>query len=873
MDEKKYTPIMQQYLGIKKKHEGYLVFFRLGDFYEMFFEDAKIAAGELDLVLTSREGGSGERVAMCGVPHHAVDGYLSRLVAKGYKIVICEQMEDASAAVGGLIKRDVVRIVTPGTLTQSEMLAENSNNYIAGIYAGEKQCGLAAADVSTGSFYLTGFDGVDMLDHLLNELGAYTPAEVIFNDDLSIYPKLNTYLRDRISSSVSDRQEMRFELNKASSALTDQFLKSAQELGLEGKDDMIRAAGGLLDYLYETQKTDLSYIRTINVYDGQKYMCIDINTRRNLELCRTMRGNEKKGSLLWVLDRTKSAMGARTLKKWIEQPLTNCYEIQQRQEAVRSLFKDMIERGKLMNALGELSDIERIMTRVAYTSANCKDLLALGASIAKYPLIRSIISPFDCAALKEIHAKLGGLEGVAQLISEAIEDDPPHSVREGGMIRTSFNADVARLREVMRDGKSWITRIETSEREATGIKTLKVSYNRVFGYYIEVTKSNLTQIPDRYIRKQTLANCERFITQELKEMEAEILSATDKLRTIEYDIFMKLLHVIVQKIAEIQVSADAIAKLDALCSLAEAAVKNNYTAPEVDYSDVLDLKDARHPVVEKLLEDSMFVPNDTLLDCDDNMLCIVTGPNMAGKSTYMRQIALITIMAQIGSFVPAKSARVGIVDQVFTRIGASDDLTSGQSTFMLEMNEVAYILDNATKKSLIIYDEIGRGTSTYDGMSIARAIVEYTASKKLGARTVFATHYHELTELEGQISGVKNYNITVKKRGDELIFLRKIVRGGADDSYGIEVAILAGLPGEVIKRSKDILRSLEEHTDVKSPQIKPKIQEKQDEMDNVSFDDLRNEEIAERIGKLDLNILTPIEAMNILYELNKLVKS
>ncbi|MHC1693734.1 MAG: DNA mismatch repair protein MutS [Eubacteriales bacterium] len=860
--EGKFTPIIQQYLDLKNQYREYLLMFRLGDFYEMFFEDATVASEELDLVLTGRESGEG-RAPMCGVPFHSADGYIAKLIGKGYKIAVAEQMEDPPVA-KGLIRREVVRIITPGTVIESGMLSETSNNFIASIFVGDTSCGVAFADVSTGVFYVTGFEGADHIQKLTNETGTFAPSEVLINLPADTLPALSSLLRDRLNAVVDRRDSLSAE--KSEELLLKQFGSDSGALGFSGNLERIRAAGTLLDYLYTTQMTDLSYIKNLNIYDEREYMSIDINSRRSLELTASMRGGDKKGSLLWVLDKTKTSLGARLLKRWLEQPLLNCYQIRRRQDAIAALCSDPPGRDELGQSLSGVGDIERIMTKVVYKTANARDLRALCSTLERLPHVKAALAGQKSELLRSLHDGIDELADIRALIDSAIEEEPPHSIREGGMIKSSFHADVEHLRSVMKDGKGWIAKIEAAEREATGIKTLKIGYNKVFGYYIELTKSNVSQAPGRYIRKQTLTGAERYITQELKDMESSILGASDRLVALEGEIFAKVLDVVAGKIHRFQQSAAAVAQADTLYSLSEVSAKNGYACPEVDTSDIIEIRDGRHPVVEKVLGGGYYIPNDTMLDCRDNRLAIITGPNMAGKSTYMRQTAVIVIMAQIGCFVPVKSARIGLVDKVFTRVGASDDLAAGQSTFMLEMSEVAYILYNATKKSLIIYDEIGRGTSTYDGMSIARAVVEYTAGKKLGAKALFATHYHELTELEDSVPGVVNYNIAAKKRGDEITFLRKIVRGGADDSYGIEVAILAGVPQEVISRSKQVLAALEKHEPVKSKTTA----KKQDDGGMVSLDDLKNDEIIARIEKLDLNVITPIEAMNILYELKKM---
>ena len=859
------TPMMQQYLDIKEQNKDAIIFFRLGDFYEMFFEDAKLVSRELELTLTGRDCGEGQRAPMCGVPYHAVETYLGRLVAKGYKVAICEQTEDPSQA-KDIVRREIVRIVTPGTVFESELLNESKNNYICSIYLGMNMAGVTFADVSTGDISATVIDGEQYQMRLLNELATYSPKEVMLNVRKEQCPSLYNYLTQRLGAFVSDGQADRFENERAKSAIIRQFgklptdAKDGNELGI------IYSAGALLDYITDTQKTDTSYIKELKIYKTGQYLEIDLNTRRNLELTETMRSKEKRGSLLWVLDKTKSSLGARLLRKWVETPLVNTHFITRRQKAVEELYGDYFKRQELSECMKSVLDLERLMTKIAYGSANGKDLKSISLTLAVIPQVKELLKDSKSEELRDIYDKIDLLSDVYQLIETSIVDDPPFSIREGGVIRKGYSEEVDRLNDIITNGKQYVTDLEEREREKTGIKKLKVGYNRVFGYYIEILRSNTEEIPENYIRKQTLSNCERYITQELKDLEATILGASDRIASLEYNIFQQIREKIASQSERIQRSAYLLSLVDVYTSLADVAVKNNYVCPEVDYGDTIDIKDGRHPVVELFVKDSYFVPNDTKLDTANNRLMLITGPNMAGKSTYMRQVALITLMAQIGSFVPAKEARVGIVDKIFTRIGASDDLASGQSTFMLEMNEVAYILKNATKKSLIIYDEIGRGTSTFDGMSIAKAVAEYSAGKKIGAKTLFATHYHEMTSLEGQIDGIVNYNIAAKKKGDELIFLRKIVKGATDDSYGIEVALLAGVPNSVIKRAKEILKDIEENGKVYVKTVT------QEESNELSFDTINNNEVIDKIKNVDINTMTPIEAMGFLYELKKTVQ-
>ena len=859
------TPMMQQYLDIKEKNKDCIIFFRLGDFYEMFFDDAVLVSRELELTLTGRDCGEGNRAPMCGVPYHAVETYLGRLVSKGYKVAICEQTEDPSQT-KDIVRREIVRIVTPGTVIESELLTENKNNYICSLYLDGKSVGITFADISTGDISATEISGEQYLERMLNEIATYSPKELMLNIKKEQCIGLYNYATQRLNAFVNENQSDRYELARAKGELIRQFGKLPTDNGDSVSDAIIRSAGALLDYITETQKTDSSYIKDLKIYHSGQYLEIDLNTRRNLELTETMRSKEKRGSLLWVLDKTKSSPGARLLRKWVETPLVNTYYITRRQKAVAELYNDYFKREELSECMKNVLDLERLMTKVMYGSAGGKDLKSISATLAVVPQVKELISDLTSDELSGIYNEIDELRDIYTLIEEAIVDDPPFSIREGGIIRKGYNEEVDRLNDIITNGKQYVRDLEEREKEKTGIKKLKIGYNRVFGYYIEVLRSNTEPIPENYIRKQTLSNCERYITQELKDLESTILGASDRIAGIEYEIFQKIREKIASQADRIQKTSYRLALIDVYVSLADVAVKNNYVCPEVDYSDVIEIKDGRHPVVEMFVKDSYFVPNDTTLDTGRNRLMLITGPNMAGKSTYMRQVALIALMAQIGSFVPAKEARLGVVDKIFTRIGASDDLASGQSTFMLEMNEVAYILKNATKKSLIIYDEIGRGTSTFDGMSIAKAVAEYSAGKKLGAKTLFATHYHEMTSLEGQYDGIVNYNIAAKKKGDELIFLRKIVRGATDDSYGIEVALLAGVPNPVIKRAKEILKEIEEGGQTVVRVVN------QYEQDELSFDSISNNEVIDRLKGVDLNTTTPIEAMGILFELKKMLE-
>ena len=861
------TPMMEQYFEIKNQYKDYLLFYRLGDFYEMFFDDAILASRELELTLTGRDCGEAERAPMCGVPFHSSEGYIGRLIEKGYKVAICEQTEDPALA-KGLVKREVIRVVTPGTLIETNLLSENKNNYLCSVYLNDYECGLCFADISTAQIYATSFCGDEVISRLCNELGTYQPREVITNVSAAKLGEAQTLIRDRLSAMLGERQSVKFAHEEAEARVLEQFGAVLREDTL-GDRPLVCALGALLSYISETQKSDISYIKDINIYSDGQYLEMDINTRRNLEICETMRSKEKRGSLLWVLDRTRTAAGARLLRKWLEHPLLSTSRIAARQNAVGEFASDYMLREELSILLDGALDLERLMTKVVYGTANGKDLRAIAATISILPELREKLSICRSDELSRIYREIDTLEDIYEKIDGAISSDPPFSVREGGMIRDGYDKNVDELRSIMNDGKSWIDRITEEERESTGIKTLKIGYNKVFGYYIEVTKSFISQVPDRYIRKQTLANCERYITQELKDMEARILGAADKVCSLEYEIFCKIRDFVAENNERIRKTAAEMAQIDVYLSLADVAVRNKYVRPEVDDSDAIVIKEGRHPVVEQFVKDTYFVPNDADLDTAHKRLMLITGPNMAGKSTYMRQVAIIVLLAQIGSYVPAAEARIGVVDKLFTRVGASDDLASGQSTFMLEMNEVAYILRNATKRSLIIYDEVGRGTSTFDGMSIARAIVEYTSSRKIGAKTLFATHYHELTSLEGEIDGVVNYNIAAKKRGDNITFLRKIVRGSTDDSYGIEVAKLAGIPNEVIKRAKEVLSSVEATAKAISTSDK-----KQQEVDDtlISFDDCIKEQVIEELKAVDINTLSPYEAMSFLFGLQKRLK-
>ncbi|MBQ9802451.1 MAG: DNA mismatch repair protein MutS [Clostridia bacterium] len=856
--------MMEQYFEIKNQYKDYLVFYRLGDFYEMFFDDAKVASRELELTLTGRDCGEAERAPMCGVPFHSAESYIAKLIEKGYKVAICEQMEDPAKA-KGLVKRDIVRIITPGTLLEPTMLSEQKNNYMCALCLGEAAWGLAFADVSTAEVFVTELMGDNKFARLQSEIGTYQPREVIVDLPRAEFADIAEFITVRMGAMLSAGESDRFLYEVAMEKAAAQFSPLPNEL--TASRAAVSALGALLDYIADMQRGDMSYLKTLHVYSDGQYMDMDINTRRNLELTETMRQKEKKGTLLWVLDRTKTAPGARLLRSYIEHPLLSASEIIKRQGAVAELFGSYMLREELGELLSSVLDLERLITRIVYGTANAKDLRAVCSTVAVLPEVRRLLATCRDGELRRICEELDDLTDVHDLIDAAIDENPPFIVREGGLIREGFSTDVDYLRSVMHDGKSWIERVAAEERERTGIRTLKIGYNKVFGYYIEVSKSFVDQVPDTYIRKQTLTNGERYITEELKDMEATILGAAEKDHALEYEIFQDIRGHVAAAGERIQRVATRLAELDVYLSLATVAAKNKYVCPEVDSSEEIRIKDGRHPVVEQFVKDTYFVPNDALLDTAANRVMLITGPNMAGKSTYMRQVALIVLMAQIGSFVPAAEARIGVVDKLFTRVGASDDLASGQSTFMLEMNEVAYILKNATRKSLIIYDEVGRGTSTFDGMSIARAIVEYTNSRKIGAKTLFATHYHELTSLEAELPGVVNYNIAAKKRGDSITFLRKIVRGSTDDSYGIEVAKLAGLPGEVIRRAKEVLATVEETAKVLRAPDADRVKPVDDTL--ITVEDQINDQVIEELRNTDINTLSPYEAMSFLFDLKK----
>ncbi len=861
------SPLMVQYQEIKEKNKDALLFFRVGDFYEMFFDDAKLVSQELEITLTGKECGLEERAPMCGVPYHSVEGYIAKLVEKGYKVAICEQMEDPSTA-KGLVRRDVVRIVTPGTVMESSMLDESSNNFISTVFTQKDKTGLSFCDISTGELYATLVEGDGQESRIKDELLKFSPKEILIGGDAVKFKTLAMFIKDKLTASVSMLDDEEFSYADSAKAILKQFKKeNLSELGLAESNQTVSALGALLVYLKRTQINGLERINHIELYKESQYLHIDYNTRRNLELTEPLNSKNKSASLLAVLDKTKTSMGKRLIKSYIEKPLVNMAQIIKRQNGVTELYENVMMRMDLREALVGITDIQRIITRVVYGSANARELRSMCSAMQRLPVVKKVVENVQSMILKNMYSDLDNLEDLCKLIDNAIVEEPPLAVKEGGIIKEGFNKELDEIRYDMNHSSSILASIETRERENTGIPKLKIGYNRVFGYYIEVSNSYKDKVPENYIRKQTLTNGERFITQELKELEQRILGAKDRSCDLEYAIFDSIRVTVAKSLERINKTANSVATLDVIASLAQAAFENNYCCPTLTADGVIKLTDSRHPVVERISNETRFVPNDVYLDSDENRVAIVTGPNMAGKSTYMRQIALIVLMAQIGSYVPAKYAHISIADSIFTRIGASDDLATGQSTFMVEMNEVAYILKNATKDSLLILDEIGRGTSTFDGMSIARAVLEYVADKKtLGAKTLFATHYHELTVLESTVKGVKNYNIAAIKRGDDITFLRRIIPGAADESYGVEVAKLAGLPESVIERAKKILAELENG----QPKQKRKVK-KQEELPQLAFT-VEETALEKRLKSIDINTLTPMEAMNILFELVKLVR-
>ena len=870
------TPMMKQYLEIKKQYPDAILFFRLGDFYEMFFDDAKTASKELELTLTGKSCGLDERAPMCGVPFHSADGYIAKLVSKGYKVAICEQTEDPATA-KGLVSRDVIRVVTKGSVIENSMLDDAKNNYLTCVYLSENGGGICFTDVSTGVLNVTCFEGKGTENKIINELGVFSPSEIVLNKRCAENKAIASFISKRMEASCEIYPEESFSYEACLAQCKTHFSEEKfSSSGVGESPEAVIAVGAAIKYLKDVQKNDVANITDINFYSENQYMKIDFSTKRNLEITETMRGREKKGSLLWVLDKTKTSMGKRLLRTWLEKPLVNYAAITKRQNAVDELVSDGAKLSELQFALSNIFDIERLITRVVYETANAKELNSLKQTLEQLPLVKAALSKTKSTYLSQLYSLVDLLEDVHALIDAAIDPEAPFSVREGGMIKDGFNEELDSLRYIEKNGKQYITDIETAEKEKTGIPKLRIGYNRVFGYYIEVTNSYKALVPDSYIRKQTLANCERYITQELKDLESKVLGAQERSVKLEYEIFCQVRKAVSREYNRIQQTASAVAVTDVLCSLAAAAIENNYVCPTMHDNSVIEIIDGRHPVVEKVLSDSPFVPNDTYLDCADSRCAIITGPNMAGKSTYMRQVALICLMAQIGSFVPAKRAELSIIDSVFTRVGASDDLASGQSTFMVEMNEVASILKSAGKNSLIILDEVGRGTSTFDGMSIARAVLEYISDKrKIGAKTLFSTHYHELTELEGKLDGVKNYNISVKKRGSTITFLRRIVRGPADGSYGIEVAKLAGVPAGVVNRAREILLELESEDRKLHAAARPDF-EKNDEQEEmplqISLQSERDDEIIDELKNIDADTLTPLEALTTLYKLAQKAK-
>lgn len=865
-DRSKLSPMMQQYLSMKDEHRDQILMFRLGDFYEMFFDDAVTASRELELTLTGRDCGLPDRAPMCGVPYHSVENYIARLVKKGYKVAICEQMENPALA-KGMVKRDIVRVVTPGTLMEANMLEEGSNNYICSLCPAGERCGLAFADISTGSVLVTEVSG-EMA--AINELGKYAPHEVIYAEELPQLRSVVGFLKDRLCCAAQAGDRDAYTEETAKKLVTEQF-GADTVTRLAGTPLAVRALGGLMAYLRVTQFTGLERLLEAKSYLPQEYMRLDVAARRNLELTETMRSREKRGTLFWVLDKTKTSMGRRLLRSSIEQPLLSVNAINRRLNAVTELTRNSILISELAAALDGVYDLERLMTRVVYGNPPVKDMIALGATTARLPAIKELLGEVQCALLREIEQNIDPLEDVARLIGSAIDPDSDIPLKEGGVIREGYDKQLDEARHLSKDIRGILAEIEEREKDATGIRTLRIGYNRVFGYYIEVSNSFKDQVPAHYIRKQTLTNAERYITEEIKELEERVLHAQQEAIDRAAELYEQVRATVAAELPRIQQTAAAVAGLDMLCSLATVALNNNYCCPTVDLSDEIEISEGRHPVVEQLLDGVPFVPNDTKLNNRENQIAVLTGPNMAGKSTYMRQVALIVLMAQVGSFIPAASARIGIVDGIYTRVGASDDLTTGQSTFMVEMSEVANILKEATEKSLLILDEIGRGTSTYDGMSIARAVIEYIADrKKLGAKTLFATHYHELTELEELIPCVKNYNVAVKKRGEDIVFLRRIIPGGVDESYGIEVSKLAGIPRWVIDRAYEVLSSLEDGQTVSEAKVKTRAKPKE-ESEQLYFIDEKAEAIKKRLRGADPNTLTPIEALNLIYELKKLL--
>ncbi len=861
-----FSPMMRQYFDIKDKNPDKILFFRVGDFYEMFFDDAVLASKELELTLTGKECGQEERAPMCGIPHHSAEAYIARLIDKGYKVAICEQMEDVSAA-KGVVRREVIRVVTPGTVIENSMLQDDRNNYIASVYIDDKKAGVCFADISTGNAFTTYIEHGEIAKELVNQFARFKPSEILFNSAILLYKEVTKFIKEQLNCSVELLDDEEYEKELALQRLEGQFGASLDDvLGLPHDAPGFLAMGALIGYLEGTQKKGVERLKTVTQYSEGEYMHLSPVTRANLELTETMRGREKKGTLLWVLDKTSTAMGKRLIRTWLEQPLMQASEISKRLDAVEELFGNHVARLEIDETLARVFDMERLMTRTVYGSALPREVAALASTCEQLPVLLAQVGVFSSDAMRELAAGIDPLEDIKEVILQTLNDELPATLKDGGVIREGFNSEVDELRDIVHGGKGVLASVEARLKEETGIRTLKIGYNRVFGYYIEVSKSFTDQVPEHFIRKQTLTGGERYITEELKQLENKILGASERLAVLERELFENLLQTISGHIVRIQRTAASVAKLDVLASLAQVAASNNYVRPLVDGGDTIHIEEGRHPVIEQMQKGTLFVPNDTLLDCTENRMQIITGPNMAGKSTYMRQTALLTIMAQIGSFVPAKACHVGVCDAVFTRVGASDDLAQGQSTFMVEMTEVAEILENATQKSLVILDEIGRGTSTFDGMSIAQSVVEFIADRDLGpgCKTMFATHYHELTDLENSLDGVKNYNIAVKKRGDDITFLRRIVRGPADDSYGIQVAKLAGIPEMVIERSKQVLKVLEAGSTSAN---------KVTQLDFEALDDLQNvqapAEVLEKLEQADPETLTPLEALKLVYELKQ----
>ena len=868
-----FSPMMQRYLETKEQYKDCILFYRLGDFYEMFFDDAILVAKELEITLTGKDCGQEERASMAGVPHHSAEMYISKLVNKGYKVAICEQLEDPKTA-KGIVKRGVIRVVTPGTIVESNMLEERKNNYIMSIFKSGIYFGISVCDISTGEFYSAQIKDNNNFPMLLDEIARYTPSELVINSMMQESLDELSKIKERFENIYITNFEDKFftkELNNLNLRFSILDTSGRKIEDLQEYELAIASINALMEYIEQTQKTSLDHINKITIYKLSRYMLLDINARRNLEITEKMRDKSKKGTLLWVLDKTSTSMGGRLLRRWLNDPLLDTKEINKRLDAVKELKDNIMLRGDIIESLKKVYDIERLAGKMAYGNANARDMITLKNSLFKLPEVKNTLENCKTDLLVELKDNLDELQDIYELIEESIVDDPPMSVKDGGIIKLGYDEEIDKLKTAQTEGKNWLIQLENDEKEKTGIKNLKVGFNKVFGYFIEVTKSNLAQVPDRYIRKQTLTNAERYITEELKNLENQILGAEEKVVNLEYNAFTKIREEISRNIKRLQKTSEVVSCLDVLTSFAEVAEDMNYCMPEVNLEGVIDIKNGRHPVIEKMLGAGSFVENDTYLDEDENRLAIITGPNMAGKSTYMRQVALITLMAQVGSFVPATSAKIGVVDKIFTRVGASDDLSMGQSTFMVEMMEVATILKEATKNSLVILDEIGRGTSTYDGLSIAWAVAEYIASKeKCGAKTLFATHYHELTELENKLEGIKNYSIAVKEKGEDIIFLRKIVRGGTDESYGIHVARLAGVPKAVTQKANEILKSLE-----RKNILTGKKQEKQDKKQVEGQFDLYNyklAQIAQEVDKINLNELTPIDALNTLVRIKEKMK-